>query len=169
MEVCQHFCPSLQLAFFLWHFFLCFLFAFSKFYPIANALVISSILFQFLASRPYIALFSSISLFPTFFCRLGFYFVFLVIHIIVFIATAFCILPYRHLHLFICFFPPGLRYSLPCYQLFVTYAFHFSFYGMRSSLVCFLMTDVLYCILFIFCFLCFCLEKFSLLLLHSRC
>ena len=76
------------------------------------------------------------------------------------------VLPYRHLHLFICFSPPGLRYSLPCYQLFVPYAFHSSFSGMRSSFVffvCFLMTDVIYCIPVAFCLVCFQLEKFYLL------
>ena len=65
---------SIQLTFFFWPFFLCCLFAFSQFYPIASAFVIQSILVQFLALRPYIARLSSISSFPTFFCRLGFYF-----------------------------------------------------------------------------------------------
>ena len=43
---------------------------------------------------------------------------------------------------------------------------HEKFFGL---FVCFLMTDVIYCIPIAFCLLCFRLEKFSLLLPHSRC
>ena len=43
---------------------------------------------------------------------------------------------------------------------------HEKFFGL---LVCFLMTDVIYCISIAFCLLCFPLEKFSLLLPHSQC
>ena len=43
---------------------------------------------------------------------------------------------------------------------------HEKFFGL---FVCFLMTDVIYCIPIAFCLLCFRLEKFSLLLPHSLC
>ena len=56
-----------------------------------------------------------------------------------------------------------------CYTFSLKLLLCFSFPGMRSSLVCFLMTDVIYCIPIAFCVLCFWLEKFSLLLPHSRC
>ena len=89
--MCQHIliCPfsvftcvllvlySIQLAFFLQPFFLCCLFASSQSYPIESAFVISSILFQFLASQSYTALFSFQFnfLISYLFCRSGFYFV----------------------------------------------------------------------------------------------
>ena len=71
-----------------------------------------------------------------------------------------------------CFSPPGLRYSLPCYLLFVPicisfqFSRHEKFFGL---FVCFLTTDVIYCIHFAFCLVCFRLEKFYLLLPRSRC
>ena len=154
MSTCRHvlICPfpaftcvvfvlhSIQLAFFLWPLFVCFLVAFSKFYPIANAFVISNVSFQFFAFRPCIVLFSSISSFPTFFCRLSFYFVVSSLFILSFLSllrfAKYFVLALPHLHLLICFSPPGLSYSLPCYELFVPYAFHFSFSGTRSSFVC---------------------------------
>ena len=121
---------SIQLAFFLWPLFLCFLVAFSKFYLIANAF----------ASRPYITRVSSISSFPTFFCRLGFCFVVSSLFILSFLSllyfAVYFVLALPSFTFINLFSPPGLRYSLPRYQLFVTYAFHFSFSGMRSSLVC---------------------------------
>ena len=52
------------------------------------------------------------------------------------------------------------------------YAFHFSFSGTKKFFrlfVCFLMTDVIHCIPIAFCLVCFRLEKFYLLLRHSRC
>ena len=73
---------------------------------------------------------------------------------------------------FICFSPPGLRYSLPCYQLFVPISISFQFFRHEKFFglfVCFLMTDVIYCIPFTFCLVCLWLEKFYLLLPRSRC
>ena len=51
-----------------------------------------------------------------------------------------------------CFSPPGLRYSLPCYQLFVPICISFQFFRHEKFFglfVCFLVTDLLYslCIL----------------------
>ena len=136
---------SIQLAFFVWPFFLCCLFASSQSYSTASTFVISSILFQFLASQSYIARFSSISSFSTFSLVQASILQFP--HYPYYRFYPFCSLQYIlfypncHLHLLICFSTPGLRYSLPCYQLFVPYAFHFSFSGMRSSFVCLLVSS----------------------------
>ena len=68
--------------------------------------------------------------------------------------------------------PPGLRCSLPCYQLFVPICISFQFFRHEKFFglfVCFLITDVIYCVPFAFCLVCFRLQKFYLLLPRSRC
>ena len=92
-----------------------------------------------------------------------------------FIAAAFCsifcfaLAPFTFIYLFL---SSWLTLFIALLSAFCAICFSFQFFRHEKFFglfVCFLMTDVIYCIPIAFCLLCFRLEKFSLLLPHSRC
>ena len=92
-----------------------------------------------------------------------------------FIAAAFCSIfcfalpPFTFIYLFL---SSWLTLFIALLSAFCAICFSFQFFRHEKFFglfVCFLMTDVIYCIPIAFCSLCFRLEKFSLLLPRSRC